>query len=53
METVMYHKLTNLALWHWVTAQHHRKNNFLMNEEREGKLDAIGFVWKVRECYAD
>jgi hypothetical protein len=39
----------HIELWRWVSKQRDGKNKFRLTEERERKLNSIGFVWNITE----
>jgi hypothetical protein len=39
-------------LKNWAAVQREAKKHFLLSEEREAKLNSIGFVWNI-DCYAE
>ena len=43
----------NVKLGGWITIQRHLKKVNQMSEEREAKLDSIGFDWTARNCPPD
>jgi hypothetical protein len=38
----------NIELGRWVSAQRYKKNNFVLSQQCEEKLNSIGFVWNIR-----
>ncbi len=42
-----HHHSKNAKLGRWVRTQRRTKKTFQLSEEREAKLDSIGFVWNV------